>query len=99
MAGLVRCGGTRMRTAAIGTHPSPLHHPAQRLLDELEGDKYTYPLMRMTRGESSEAAMLRHATAENATQREFQKNFSTFTRKIRFCSTGYTLKGVPFKPH
>ncbi|BAZ22090.1 hypothetical protein NIES4073_29710 [Kalymmatonema gypsitolerans NIES-4073] len=50
-------------------------------------------------GESSEAAFCRHATAEKATQREFQKNLSTFTRKIRFCSTGYTLKGVPFKPH
>jgi hypothetical protein len=32
-------------------------------------------------GESSEAAMSRHTTAENATQREFQKSFSTFTRK------------------
>jgi hypothetical protein len=36
------------------------------------------------RGESSEAAMSRHATAENATQKEFQKNFSTFNRKMRF---------------
>jgi hypothetical protein len=32
-------------------------------------------------GESSEAAMSRHATPENATQREFHQNFSTFTRK------------------
>ncbi|MBH8575815.1 hypothetical protein I8752_23000 [Nostocaceae cyanobacterium CENA369] len=34
-----------------------------------------------SRGESSEAAISRHATAENATQREFHQNFSTFTRK------------------
>lgn len=32
-------------------------------------------------GESSEAAISRHATAENATQREFQKNFWTFPLK------------------
>jgi hypothetical protein len=36
---------------------------------------------KLNRGESSEAAISRHATAENATQREFQKNFSTFTLK------------------
>jgi len=35
-------------------------------------------------GKSGEAAMSRHSTAENAAQREFQKNFSTFTLKIRF---------------
>ncbi|WP_277932998.1 hypothetical protein [Nostoc sp. FACHB-892] len=32
-------------------------------------------------GESSEAAISRHTTAENATQSEFQKSFSTFTLK------------------
>jgi hypothetical protein len=37
--------------------------------------------VRVNWGESSEAAMSRHATPENATQREFQKNFSTFTLK------------------
>jgi len=34
-----------------------------------------------TWGESSEAAISRHATAENVIQREFHQNFSTFTRK------------------
>ena len=35
-------------------------------------------------GESSEAAISRHATAENSTQREFHQIFSTFTREMRF---------------
>ncbi|MDZ8237628.1 MAG: hypothetical protein RMZ69_10725, partial [Nostoc sp. ChiQUE01a] len=35
-------------------------------------------------GESSEADINRHATAEKATQSDFQKNFSTFTLKSDF---------------
>jgi hypothetical protein len=43
-----------------------------------------FALDQRTRGESSEAAISRHATAENSTQREFHQIFSTFTREMRF---------------
>jgi hypothetical protein len=36
--------------------------------------------------------MSRHTTAENATQREFQKSFSTFTRKWDFDQLDAHLK-------